>query len=194
LSTGDEVFLSGDYKKESNDIMIFKNKILMIGYGSVARCVLPVLLKHISIPYQNITIVDFMDKRKELSPWIKRGVNFSQERITPLNISQVLSEHVLPGGIIIDLSWNIDCIEMLNWCHDNKVLYINTSVEQWDPTRIFIIKPRSKSLYIIGRRKYRRWHPAGSRLALLRSWTMAPIPGLYLILQSKDWSISLKKH
>ncbi len=128
--------------------MIFKNKVLMIGYGSVARCVLPVLLDHVSIPYKNITIVDLVDKRKELSPWIKRGINFFQERITPLNISQILSRHVSPGGLIIDLSWNIDCIEMLSWCHENKVLYINTSVEEWDPyADIHSKTPFEKSLY-----------------------------------------------
>ena len=128
--------------------MVFKNKVLMVGYGSVARCVFPVLLEHISIPLKNITIVDFADKRKELSPWIKRGVKFFRERITPLNISQVLSEHVSPGGMIIDLSWNIDCIEMLDWCHENRVLYVNTSVEDWDPyADIHNKTPFEKSLY-----------------------------------------------
>lgn len=128
--------------------MIFKNKVLIIGYGSVAKCVFPVLLKHISIRYKNITIIDFTDKRKELLPWTKRGVKFIRKKITPLNISQVLSEHVSSGGIIIDLSWNIDCIEMLSWCHENRVLYINTSVEEWDPyANIYHKTPFQKSLY-----------------------------------------------
>ena len=113
--------------------MIFKNKVLLIGYGAVARCVIPILLKHVSMPCRNITVIDFADKRKELQPWIRRGVKFVQERITPINFAQVLSEHVGPGGIIIDLAWNIDCIDILNWCHENKVLYVNTSVEEWDP-------------------------------------------------------------
>ena len=128
--------------------MIFKNKVLIVGYGSVARCVLPLLLKHISIQYKNITIIDCADKRRDLSPWIRRGIKFSQEKITPLNISRILSEHVSPGGIIIDLSWNIDCIGMLGWCHENKVLYINTSVEEWDPYADIRNKtPFQKSLY-----------------------------------------------
>jgi homospermidine synthase len=113
--------------------MRFKNKILMIGYGSVARCTLPILLKHIDVPYQNITIIDFLDKRKELQPWIRKGVRYFQERVTPININQLLSKHVSPGGMVIDLAWNIECLDMLSWCHDNKVLYINTSVEEWDP-------------------------------------------------------------
>ncbi|MDD5680457.1 MAG: saccharopine dehydrogenase C-terminal domain-containing protein [Candidatus Omnitrophica bacterium] len=128
--------------------MVFKNKILIIGYGSVARCAFPILLKHISIPYKNLTIIDFVDKRKELLPWIKRGVKYIQERITPINITQILSQHVSPGGIVIDLSWNIDCIEMLNWCHENRVLYVNTSVEEWDPyADIHRKTPFQKSLY-----------------------------------------------
>ncbi len=128
--------------------MIFKNKVLMIGYGSVARCALPVLIKHISIPCENITIIDFVDKSKELLPWIRRGVRFFQERITPINITQILSKYVSNGGLIIDLSWNIDCIELLNWCHENQVLYVNTSVEEWDPySDIHKQTPFQKSLY-----------------------------------------------
>ena len=131
-----------------NKIMYFKDKVLIIGYGSVARCALPILLKHISIPYKNITIIDFIDKRKELQPWIKRGVKYYQERVTPININQLLSRHVSLGGMVIDLAWNIECLDMLTWCHDNKVLYINTSVEEWDPyANIHKKTPFQKSLY-----------------------------------------------
>ncbi|MDD5217481.1 MAG: saccharopine dehydrogenase NADP-binding domain-containing protein, partial [Candidatus Omnitrophica bacterium] len=120
----------------------------MIGFGSVGRCTLPILMEHIDIPAENITVIDFIDKRKDLAPWLKRGVQFSQERITPINISKVLSKHVSAGGLILDLSWNIDCVEMLKWCHENKVLYINTSVEEWDPyADIHKRSPYLKSLY-----------------------------------------------
>ncbi len=126
----------------------FKNKILFIGFGSVARCTLPVLLEHVKIPYKNITVVDFVDKRAELASWIRKGVKFSQTRITPINIARTLSKYVSTGGIVIDLSWNIDCLDMLSWCHDNKVLYANTSVEEWDPyANIDKKTPLEKSLY-----------------------------------------------
>ncbi len=128
--------------------MRFKNKILIIGYGSVARCTLPILLKHIDIPHQNITVIDFIDKKKELQPWIKKGVKYFQERVTPININQLLSKHVSSGGLVIDLAWNIECLDMLSWCHENKVLYINTSVEEWDPyVNIHRKSPFQKSLY-----------------------------------------------
>ena len=85
--------------------MEFKNKVLIIGYGSVGKCALPLLLKHVNIPYKNITVVDFIDKREELKSWIKKGIRYSQERITPINITKILAKHVSAGGLIIDLSW-----------------------------------------------------------------------------------------
>jgi len=126
----------------------FKNKVLIIGYGSVSQCTIPILLKHIKIPYENITILDFTDKRKSLKQWTDKGVKYFQERITPINIARELSRHVSSGGLIIDLAWNIGCIDILNWCHDNKVLYVNTSVEEWDPyANIHNKTPFQKSLY-----------------------------------------------
>ncbi len=52
----------------------FKNKVLIIGYGSVSKCTIPILLKHIKIPYKNITIIDFVDMGHPalLRMWEKR--------------------------------------------------------------------------------------------------------------------------
>ncbi len=129
-------------------MMEFNGKVLCIGFGSVGRCTLPVLLERIRIPYKNITVLDFADKRKELAPWIKKGVRYAQERISPVNVARTLSQYVSSGGMIIDLSWNIDSLDMLSWCHENKVLYVNTSVEEWDPyANIEKKTPYEKSLY-----------------------------------------------
>jgi len=126
----------------------FKNKVLIIGYGSVSKCTLPILLRHIKIPYKNITIIDFVDKRKALKPWTDKGIKYFQSKITPLNMTKELSRHVSSGGFVIDLAWNISCNDMLTWCHDNKVLYVNTSVEEWDPySDIHNKTPFEKSLY-----------------------------------------------
>jgi homospermidine synthase len=130
--------------------MEFNKKVLMIGYGSVARCTLPLLLKHIKIPYQNLTIIDFEDKAKALKPWTEKGIKYFQERITRQNLNEVLLKHLEKGGLLVDLAWNIDCCAILKWCHDNEVLYVNTSVEEWDPKKaIFKESPYEKSLYFL---------------------------------------------
>ena len=128
--------------------MEFRNKVLIIGYGAVAKCTLPILLKHVTMPYENITILDFEDKAKELEPWTVKGIRFFQRRITPEELDHVLSEYLSHGGLLIDLAWNIECCDIVKWCHDHEVLYVNSSVEVWDSYgERFTASPYEKSLY-----------------------------------------------
>src|SRR6267154_700224 len=84
----------------------FEGRILVLGCGSVAQCTLPLLLRHLDV---------------------------SRERITPENYAGELARHVGPGDLIVDLAWNIECGVLLEFCRSNDVLYINTSVEVWNP-------------------------------------------------------------
>ena len=111
----------------------YRNKVVFVGYGAVAQCTLPVLVKHIKVPARDITVMDFEDRRAVLAPWLKRGVQFVQKQVTRANLGALLGKYLGTGDLLIDLAWNIDCCEILQWCHDRGVLYINTSVELWDP-------------------------------------------------------------
>jgi homospermidine synthase len=127
----------------------FSNKVLIIGYGSVSQCTLPLLLDKLDVPLENITLIDFEDKSKSLRKYTNQGLTFVREKITPENLSQVLSRHMDNDGLIIDLSWNIDAIDIITWCHEHNVLYVNTSVEVWDPTEDFLNRSLlEKSLYL----------------------------------------------
>ncbi len=125
----------------------FDKKILFIGYGSVAQCTLPILVKHVKVPAKNITVMDFENRREMLRPWINRGVKFAHKRVTRDNMGTLLGKYVGAGDVLIDLAWNIDCCEILQWCHDHGVLYINTSVELWDPYENAKGAPPQMTLY-----------------------------------------------
>ena len=126
----------------------FNRQVLFVGYGAVAQCTLPILVKHLNVPCGNITVMDFEDRTPQLKPWIDRGVRFVRQRIAPENLGRVLAKHVGPGDLLIDLAWNIDCCEIVGWCHDRGVLYINTSVEVWDPyDRSLYAHPTQRTLY-----------------------------------------------
>jgi homospermidine synthase len=111
----------------------FDRRVLFVGFGAVARCTLPILLKHVRIPASNITIMDFDRNDEALAPWLEHGVKWVEGRITPDNLGRVLGEHLSAGDLLIDLAWNIDACEIVQWCHDRGVMYLNTSVELWDP-------------------------------------------------------------
>ncbi|MBU0762942.1 MAG: saccharopine dehydrogenase NADP-binding domain-containing protein [Candidatus Altiarchaeota archaeon] len=128
--------------------MDFGKKVLILGFGSVSKCTLPILLKHVKVPYGNVTVMDFEDKSKDLRQWTEQGVKFVQERITHENMGDTLSKYLEKGSLLIDLAWNIDCCEIVQWCHDHEVFYVNTSVEVWDSYgERFTATPYEKSLY-----------------------------------------------
>ena len=59
-------------------MITFDNKILFVGFGFVARCTLPILLRHIKIDPKRITIIDFAPDNDALRPWTEQGVRFVQ--------------------------------------------------------------------------------------------------------------------
>ncbi len=113
--------------------MKFQGNLLIIGCGSVSQCALPMLIKHLDMPAKKITVMDFVDNRKRIQSSLKRGVRYVKDRITPSNYKEVLGRYAGPGDMIIDLAWNIECRTILEWCRKHQVLYMNTSVEEWDP-------------------------------------------------------------
>ncbi|MCX6799172.1 MAG: saccharopine dehydrogenase NADP-binding domain-containing protein [Candidatus Diapherotrites archaeon] len=126
----------------------FGRKVVVVGYGAVGSCALPLLLKHVKIPHENVTVIDFEDKREALKQWTSKGIKYYRQRITKDNLPEILSQHLERGGLLIDLAWNIDCCEIVKWCHEHEVLYVNTSIEVWDSYgERFTASPYEKSLY-----------------------------------------------
>ncbi len=120
-----------------------------MGCGSVSQCFQPLLLRHFEMDFRRVTIMDFADLRHVIPQTLAAGVNYVQAQVTQENLSHLLSQHVGVGDLLIDLAWNIDCGEILQWCHDHQVLYLNTSVEMWDPYEDAAnIPPVERTLYV----------------------------------------------
>ncbi|MFZ9782132.1 MAG: saccharopine dehydrogenase NADP-binding domain-containing protein, partial [Bacilli bacterium] len=126
----------------------FNQRILIIGFGSVAQCTLPILFKHINVKYDHVTVMDFEDKQALLQPWIDQGVHYAREKINQSMIAEQLEKYLQPGDMLIDLAWNIGAEDIIQWCHDHEVNYLNTSIELWDPyTASHQKHPTEKTLY-----------------------------------------------
>ena len=141
----------------------FPNQILFVGYGAVAECTLPILFKHLKVPARNVTIMDFEDRAEKLKKWTAKGVRFVRDRVTEENMGTLLAKHLGAGDVLIDLAWNIDALEILQWCHEHGVRYINTSTELWDPYKSGN-HPTEKTLYwrhMNLRRMTARWKEKG---------------------------------
>ncbi len=110
----------------------FQNRVLILGAGSVSQCVLPLLIEHL-VDAKQITIADMRDNRHRVSEAIAAGATYIQDQLTRENMDQFLSKYLSPGDFLLDLAWNIDANEIIGWAHDHGVIYLNTSIEEWDP-------------------------------------------------------------
>ena len=125
----------------------FKNRVLVLGAGSVSQCVLPLLVEHL-VDAKQITIVDMRDNRHRVSEVIAQGATYVQDQLTRENMDQFLSKFVSAGDFLLDLAWNIDANEIIEWAHDHGVIYLNTSLEEWDPYSAAVSRnPTERTLY-----------------------------------------------
>jgi len=133
---------------QSSNRTPFQGRILMLGCGSVGQCTLPLILRHVGMPADRITVMDFEDVQAKIADPIAAGVALKRTRLTQENYQTLLPELVKPGDIIVDLSWNVETLDMLRWCAEHGVRFINTSVEEWDPYGGAADKsPYERSLY-----------------------------------------------
>jgi homospermidine synthase len=110
----------------------FTNKVLILGAGSVSQSVIPLLIEHL-VDAKQITIMDQRDNRSRVQGALNAGATYVKDQITRGNLDAQLSKYLGAGDFLLDLAWNIDANTILQWCHDHGVLYLNTSVEEWDP-------------------------------------------------------------
>jgi homospermidine synthase len=156
----------------------FGGRILMIGFGSVGRCTLPLLLRHFDMPAERIAIVDGSDQSELFAPYVGTGVRYRAEPIFPHNLHAVLSEHAGRGDVVLNLSVEVDSLSVIGWCHDHGALYLDTCIEPWanyygNPA----IPAHERSNYYLryrAKEAARAW-PEGSPSALL---THGANPGL----------------
>jgi len=144
----------------------FSGRVLVLGCGAVSRCLLPLLLRRFEMDFTKLTVLDFVDARPAITDILAAGAAFVQQRMTPANLFGELGTYLGAGDLLIDLAWNIGCDQLLEWCHDHHVLYINTSIELWDPyTGLEDKPPTERTLYVRHmalRKLVSRWREPGT--------------------------------
>ncbi len=99
--------------------------------------------------FSKLTIIDALDCRHEIPSTLTAGATFIQQTITPENLTDTLKTYLSQGDLLIDLAYNIESTQVVAWCHANGVMYLNTSIELWDPYYdIENTPPTERTLYV----------------------------------------------
>lgn len=109
---------------------MFAGRVLLLGQGPLASCTATLILRHFRISAAQVTVLDLEPNgpRLAMSPC---PISQVHARISPESMASVLANHVGPGDLIIDLTARIDCVDILQWCHDNGVMYVSRTLGQW---------------------------------------------------------------
>jgi homospermidine synthase len=105
--------------------------IVMIGFGSIGRGTLPLILRHFDCERDRITVIDPSDKHKKLV--VSEGCHFVKLAITKENYRATLTQ-LLEGrgsGFIVNLSVEVSSVAIIELAQELGALYIDTVAEPW---------------------------------------------------------------
>ena len=111
---------------------VWNGPIVMIGFGSIGRGTLPLILRHIKCDPKQITVIDPDASTSKLAE--KQGAAFINEAITRKNYRQVLKPLLTAGpgqAFIVNLSVDVNSLDIMRLARETGALYVDTVVEPW---------------------------------------------------------------
>ena len=105
----------------------FPGRIVVLGFGSIGSGLMPLLFGHFDDPSVEVITAD--DRNLDIAR--EYGVGHRIEPITEGNYARVLAANLEPGDFLVNLTVDVDSLDLIRWCADRNVLYIDTVVEPW---------------------------------------------------------------
>lgn len=106
----------------------FEGKLVMVGFGSVGQAMLPLLLRHIDITPQQITIVSANEDGKIAHEF---GVEFVLHCLTDADYLSILEPRLDEGDFLLNLSVDVSSLALIKMCWRRGILYLDTCIEPW---------------------------------------------------------------
>jgi len=103
--------------------------MLIVGFGCVARGVLPLLLRHVIANAGQITVLT--PPECDVSSAEALGVRVERQRVTRDNHASLLGSLLQPGDFLLNLSVDVGSADLIAWCQPHGVLYLDACTEPW---------------------------------------------------------------
>jgi homospermidine synthase len=108
----------------------FSGRVIIIGCGSIGQGILPLIRNHISLTEDRQLVVLSADEQgRKLAE--KCGAHFEHVHLTPKNHRRILRRHAKPGDLVLNLSVNVSSLDLIRYCAEKDILYVDTSIEPW---------------------------------------------------------------
>ena len=104
--------------------------LVIIGFGSIGRGTLPLIERHFEYDARALVVIDPDPARHTFLA--QRGIRHLQVALTPDNFREVLGSVLEPGrGFCVNLSVDTSSRDLMRFCREIGVPYIDTVTEPW---------------------------------------------------------------
>jgi len=109
--------------------VVFPGRLVFVGFGSIGQGVLPLILRHVAIQPDQITIVTADEDGEKIAQ--EYGVRFVKHALTRGNYKTVLDPIVGRGDFLLNLSVDVSSLALIKLCWEKGSLYLDTCIEPW---------------------------------------------------------------
>ena len=146
----------------------FSGRMLIVGFGAVGQGSLPLILRHIEIQPAQISIVTANEFGNDIAA--EYGVRFKVEPLTRDNYAAILARELGAGDFLVNASFDVSSVALIEWCQQRGVLYIDACIEPWPGGHTDTSVPanqRSNYAYREAALDLRRKFPSGPTCVLM---------------------------
>jgi homospermidine synthase len=104
-------------------------RFLIVGFGTIGQGLTPLLIQTLGVLPSQITAwaadLDGDSVAQDL------GIKLELKPLTPDNYTLLLAACLRAGDILLNLAVDVSSRDLINWCQQHDVLYLDTSIEPW---------------------------------------------------------------
>jgi len=124
----------------------FPGHLVIVGFGSIGQGVLPLLLRHIEIRPEQITIITAEARGKEIA--MGYGIRFVEMELNHGNYRSMLEPLLHHKAFLLNVAVEVSSVALMELCQEKGALYLDTCTEPWaggytDPN----LSPSARSNY-----------------------------------------------
>src|SRR5499425_1059730 len=121
-------------------------RLVIVGFGSIGQGVLPLLLRHLEVGPDQITIITAEPRGHAVAA--EYGIRFVETALTQKNYRAILESRIGQGDFLLNVSVDVSSIALIELCQIKGALYLDTCIEPWpggytDPS----LPPSARSNY-----------------------------------------------
>ena len=153
----------------------FSGRLVIVGFGSIGQGVLPLLLRHLEVDPDQISIITAEPRGHEVAA--EYGIRFIETALTQENYRAMLDSRLSRDDFLLNVSVDVSSVALIELCQKKGALYLDTCIEPWpggytDPN----LPPAARSNYALRESALalRRRYPGGPTAVL----THGANPGL----------------